>query len=219
MRVRIEWTYKKPKGPTTFFKSEEMKAAEAVLIAEDLIQTGRVKELQFLDTNDQSWSMKEMNKFLRGIQTEPHDAIVYFDGGFDLEEKVSGLGCVVYYAQNHKNYRLRTNAKVEGLKSNNEAEYAALHLALQELDLLGIRHQEVTFAGDSQVVINQLLDEWPVMEEELSKWADRIENKMDESGIRPSYSVLSRKKNKEADRLATQALQGVEVRSTIELEN
>lgn len=217
MQVRMEWTYHKKKGPTTVFTSDEMKATEALLIAEDLEKTGRVKELQFIDANDQTWTMKEMNKFLKGIQTEPHDATVYFDGGYDLDDRIAGLGCVVYYEQNHITYRLRTNAKVEGLRSNNEAEYAALHLALQELDLLGIHHQEAIFKGDSQVVINQLLDEWPVMEEELSKWADRIEEKMNSLGIHPTYKLLARKKNKEADRLATQALNGVDVRSTMEI--
>ena len=216
MNVRIEWIYKKPKGPSASFSSEEMKAAVALIVAEDLERTGRVKELHFVDINEQRWSQKEMKKFLKGIQTEPHHALVYFDGGYDLGDRRSGLGCVIYYEQNEKSYRLRVNSMVEQLTSNNEAEYAALHFALQELDALGVRQQDVKFVGDSQVVIKQLTDEWPVMEEELSNWADRVERKLDDLGVRPIYDVLSRKKNKEADRLATQALNGVDVRSTVE---
>ncbi|MBA2174430.1 reverse transcriptase-like protein [Halobacillus locisalis] len=218
MKVKIEWMYKKPKGPSVSFSSDEMNAPVALIVAEDLERTGRVKDLQFIDSNEQRWSMKEMKKFSKGIQKEPHNAFVYFDGGYDLGDRRSGLGCVIYYEQNQKSYRLRVNSMVEQLSSNNEAEYAALHFALQELDALGVRQQEVTFAGDSQVVIKQLTDEWPVMEEELSNWADRVENRVGDLGIRPIYEVLSRKKNKEADRLATQALNGVDIRSTVEYE-
>ncbi|MCA0969531.1 reverse transcriptase-like protein [Halobacillus litoralis] len=219
MQVRIEWVYKKKKGPSVTFFSEEMKAQAALLVAEDLEKTGRVKEIQFIDGDHQTWSVKEMKKFIEGIQTEPHDAVIYFDGGYDIGNHQAGLGAVIYYQQNHKTYRLRTNAGVDEMESNNEAEYAALHFALRELEQLGVQHQEVTIKGDSQVVINQLKDEWPVMEEGLSKWADRVENHMKMIGVRPSYELISRKQNKEADRLASQALEKVEVRSTKEIEN
>ena len=51
------------------------------------------------------------------------------------------------------------------LTSNNEAEYAALYLSLQELDLLNVHHLPVRFIGDSQVVINQMGGEWPTARE------------------------------------------------------
>jgi len=144
---------------------------------------------------------------------------VYFDGGFDLKTKKSGLGCVIYYDKNGKSFRLRKNATVEELDTNNEAEYAALHLGLQELKLLDVHHLSVTFVGDSMVVINQLNDEWPCYEAELSKWMDRIENELKRLGITPEYELVSRKKNREADQLASQALNDIEIMSTKEMEN
>ncbi|EGQ25579.1 ribonuclease H [Sporosarcina newyorkensis 2681] len=217
MKVLIEWTYRSPKGTETIFKSEEMPAAQAVLIASDLEKTGRAKQLVFIDQFDSSWTVKELKGYLKGIETEPHNVVIYFDGGFNWESKAAGLGCVIYYDQNGKSYRLRKNASVDGLTSNNEAEYAALHLCLQELEFLGIQRLPVQIIGDSRVVINHLSEEWPVIEQNLYSWADKIEAKMKSLGLQPQYELVSRKANGEADRLASQALAGVEILATSEM--
>ncbi|MCZ0702660.1 ribonuclease HI [Natronobacillus azotifigens] len=218
MNVSIEIIYQTLIGTETSFQSEEMRAAKALLIAEDFERTGRAKKILFIDQHQSNWTMKEMKKFLTEIETEPHDIKVYFDGGFDLKQKKSGLGAVIYYQQNKKLHRMRINATVDELKSNNEAEYAAFHLGLQELDKLGVRNQNVTFIGDSQVVINQLLGEWPCLDSELNNWADRIERKSEQLGITLDFEVIARKENKEADQLATQALSEVEIMSTVLLD-
>ncbi|WP_224654344.1 hypothetical protein, partial [Escherichia coli] len=85
--------------------------------------------------------------YLKGIETEPHNITVFCDGGFDLATKAAGIGCVIYYDQNGKSYRLRRNASVEELLSNNEAEYAALYFSLQELELLNVHDLSVRFVG------------------------------------------------------------------------
>ncbi|WP_077330075.1 reverse transcriptase-like protein [Virgibacillus siamensis] len=216
MNVRIKCTYSTPKGTEAVFYSEEMQAKKALLLAEDLEKTGRMKNVLFIDHTDYHWNMKEIRKQLEEIQTEPHEVSVFFDGGFDLKTKKSGLGCAIYYEQNGKAYRLRKNAIVDELQSNNEAEYAALHLGLQEIENLGVHRMIVTFAGDSRVVIHQLDGEWPCYEAELSSWADRIEEKMKRLGIDPEYEIVPRKQNREADQLATQALKGVEIESVVE---
>ncbi|MCP3026478.1 ribonuclease H family protein [Halobacillus sp. A5] len=217
MKVRIELLYKTPKRTETNFTSEVMPAGQAVLMAEDLEKTGRAKTITFIDEAERSWNLKELKQYMKGIETEPHNIKIYFDGGFDHASRRSGLGCVVYYEQNGKSLRLRKNAQVDELNSNNEAEYAALHLALKELELLGVHHLPVQVVGDSQVVINQLKGEWPCLESDLSDWADWIEDKMKEMGIQPEYALVSRKSNREADRLATQALQDIEITSTSEM--
>ena len=217
MKVRIELTYQTPKGLETAFTSDEMQVAKALLIVEDLEKTARVKQVMFIDNQDVTWTVKELKELMKGIETEPHNVTVYFDGGFDLNTKTSGLGCAIYYEQNDKSYRLRRNALVDEINTNNEAEYAAFHLGLKEIEMLGVHHLPVTFVGDSQVVINQLKGDWPCLEPELSRWADRIEQQLDRLGITPEYKLISRKKNREADQLATQALKQVEITSTIEL--
>ncbi|ARI77155.1 ribonuclease H family protein [Halobacillus mangrovi] len=219
MNVRIQFTYLTKKGSTTTFLSEEMPAERALIIAEDIDKTDRSKDLYFPDPHGYSWTVKELKKYMKGIQTEPHNITVYFDGGYDHNSRESGLGCAIYYDQNGKSHRLRRNAFVEELFSNNEAEYAALHLAIKELEIMQVQHMPVTFVGDSQVVINQLSGEWPCLEEELTKWADRIEGKLNELGIEPEFQLVSRKRNKEADKLASQALKNIEITSLIEIEN
>lgn len=218
MRITIEWIYKAKNGIETVFRSEEMPPAHALTIGEDLEKTGRAKKITFIDENDSTWMVKELKKYLKEMETEPHNVQVYFDGGFDLQTNHAGLGLAIYYEQNGKSYRLRRNAPASGLVSNNEAEYAALHLAIVELDLLDVHHQAVRFLGDSQVVINQMSGEWPAYEKELASWADRIDEKLNSLGITPEFELIPRKKNSEADRLATQALQGVGITGQIEIQ-
>ncbi|UJF27751.1 ribonuclease H family protein [Planococcus sp. 107-1] len=218
MEIRIEWSYKTAKGTEAFFRSEEFPAAHALLIAEDIQKTGRVKSLEFVDRFDSSWTLKELKAYLKGIETEPHNVNVYFDGGFDKETGRAGLGCVIYYEQSGKAYRLRKNVEVAELSSNNEAEYAALHMSVQELERLEVHHLPVVFRGDSNVVANQMSGEWPVYENDLSRWADRIEQSLNRLGIQAQYELIPRKANAEADRLAAQALRGIEISGTMELE-
>ena len=218
MKLTIEWTYKTPKGAMTVFRSEPMSALHALMIAEDMERTGRVKSMEILDEYDSTWMIKELKKYLKEMETEPHNVTVYFDGGFDIQTKGSGLGVVIYYEKDGKSYRLRRNAYVSELDSNNEAEYAAFHLSLVELELLDVHHQTVRFVGDSQVVINQLNGEWRAYEQNLASWADKIDAKLQQLGIKPEYELVPRKQNSEADRLATQAIHGTEITGEIELQ-
>lgn len=217
MKIRMEITYKTPKGTETGFISDDLNVGHAILIAEDLEKTGRLKNITFLDHYDTSWTLKELKKYIEGIQTEVHNVTFYFDGGYDHHTHQSGLGCAIYYEQNNKSYRLRKNASIHELGSNNEAEYAALHLGLKELETLAVHHLPVTIVGDSMVVINQLDGNWPCYEKQLVSWMDRIEDKISELGIKPTYKLISRKENQEADQLATQALKNIDITSTIRL--
>lgn len=218
MKITIEWTYKTKNGVETIFRSDELPPAHALTIGEDLEKTGRAKSITYIDQHHSTWMVKELKKYIQEMDTEPHNVRVYFDGGYDIQTSQAGLGIAIYYEQNGKNYRLRRNAPAVGLNSNNEAEYAALHLAIVELDLLDVHHQTVQFIGDSQVVINQMSGEWPAYEKELVSWADRIDIKLNELGISPEFELVPRKLNSEADRLATQALQGTDITGQIELQ-
>lgn len=218
MKILIEWVYRY-KGLETTFRSDELSPAHALSIGEELEKTGRTKNITFIDQYDSTWTTKELKKYLKEMETEPSNVTVYFDGGFDREHQYSGLGCVIYFEQNGKQYRIRKNLSQEGLFSNNEAEYAALYFCIEELELLGVHHQTVRFIGDSQVVINQMGGEWPVYEKNLASWADKVDDLLNRLGITPEYQLVSRDQNKEADQLATQALQDIEINGKIELED
>lgn len=217
MKITIEWTYKTPKGTEAVFRSEEMEPAKALLIVEDLEKTGRVKNMTLLDSYDSTWMVKELKKYVKEVAAEPHNITLYFDGGFDVQSRTAGLGCVIYYEKDGKSYRLRKNAAVSQLLSNNEAEYAALHFAIKELEFMRVHHMPIRIMGDSQVVINQLNGEWPAYEKDLAAWADRIDALLNDLGITPEYGLIPRKENAEADRLASQALEEIDIDATLEI--
>lgn len=215
--VWIEWKYKTTKNSEVLLTTETMPAKKALVIANDFMKTGRTKSLVFYDDQNNKWSQKEFEKLLIEVQEEPQSVEVYFDGGFEVNSKKTGTGIVIYYSKNNKEFRIRENRQLDELESNNEAEYAALWQAVLKLEELGVKNCKVKFKGDSQVVLNQLSGEWPCYEEEFSKWLDRIEDKFMKLGLSPTYTFISRKENKEADQLASQALQGIMISSHLNL--
>ncbi|WP_078554189.1 reverse transcriptase-like protein [Bacillus alkalicellulosilyticus] len=218
MNVTIKWDYLPVKGKEPLlFESKPIPVTTVIPIVNDIEKTGRVKELLFVDEQGSEWSKKEILKYLKGVEDEPHNITLTFDGGFEHTSNKAGLGITIHFTQNKTEFRIRKNQCIEGIQSNNEAEYAALWFGIQELENLGAHHIPVTIQGDSLVVINQLTEEWPCYEEELLSWIERIEKKVADLGFQVNYSSLSRKNNKEADHLASQALQGTEISSQIAL--
>lgn len=217
MKLQLEWVYVTPKKQEVVLTSEWVKPKAAMMLSNDFQSTGRVKRLIMTDETGSEWTKKQLEKYLKSLETEPHDFVTYFDGGFDIETNRAGLGIVMYFEQDGKKRRIRKNLFIEEIDTNNEAEYAAIWFLLNELQQLGVHHQPITIKGDSQVVLNQLSGEWPCYEENLSKWIDRIEQKVKEMGVQPSYVPISRKDNKEADELASQALAGTQIASEMEL--
>lgn len=211
MKYRLEWNYKLNGNDKVQFSSELVPGDVAIQIGEELEKTGKISDLYFYDEVGTSWILKEMKKLLTEIEEDPHDITVFFDGGFQKETNQAGIGTVIFFKQGKKNYRIRANERFDEMETNNEAEYAAFYFALNILEDLGVNHFSCEFKGDSQVVLKQLEGEWPCYEETLNGWLDRIEEKMKALGIKPKYTAISRKENKEADKLATQALEGKEI--------
>lgn len=211
MKYRLEWKYKLKNNEQVPCSADWVTGETALQMGEELEAAGKVSDLYFYDEKGTSWILKEMKKLLAEIEEDPHDIIVYFDGGFQKETNQAGLGAVIFFNQGKKKYRLRANERFDELETNNEAEYAALYYALNLLEDLGVSHLSCEFKGDSQVVLKQLEGEWPCYEDVLNRWLDRIEEKMKALDIHPKYTVIPRKDNKEADKLATQALEGKEI--------
>lgn len=217
MKLSIEWLYETAKNQQVTFRSEAIPAAHVAVLVEDMKKTGRMKSVTLTDEHDSTWTLKELKKYLTELETEPHQIVVYFDGGFNREQKIAGLGIVIYFVQNHKNYRLRMNQQAQYLTSNNEAEYAALYYAVEQLEELGAHHQSIEIYGDSQVVINEMNGEWAVTDTALTAWADKVEHKLHKLGLHAKYQYIERKLNDEADQLANQALQGKEIHAQSEV--
>ena len=82
MKITIEYTFDY-KGLSTIFHSDEVTVAHAISIAEQLEKTGRAKNITFTDQHDSTWSMKELKKYLKEMETEPSNVTVY-----DMTEKI-----------------------------------------------------------------------------------------------------------------------------------
>ncbi|WP_224146200.1 reverse transcriptase-like protein [Bacillus paralicheniformis] len=212
MKIKI-----KGSSPIPFTADEWIEMKEAVAAGRQLSQSPYVTELEFEDEKGSFWTLKELEKLKEELAAEPDEITVYFDGSYDKESQLAGLGIVIYYSLCGDRYRLRKNKSFR-LTTNNEAEYAALSEAVKELRDLGASRNSVVIKGDSLVVLNQLEGNWPCYDPVHSKWLDRIESELQKLKLTPTYIQISRKDNKEADQLAKKMLEHTIVESQIKLD-
>lgn len=217
MKYKLEWNYKLKGKEEISVSSDWIDGEIAILLGEDIEMSGKSKELIYYDETGTSWTLKEMKKLLTEIEEEPHDIIVFFDGGYNNTNQQSGLGAVVYYKQGKKKFRIRANEVFHELESNNEAEYAAMYFAVGLLEELGIGRMTCEFKGDAQGVLKQIAGEWPCYEETLSNWLDKIEEKIEALRIHATFTPIPRNDNKEAHKLAAQSLEGKRIHSKMQL--
>lgn len=217
MKVSIKWTYDRPKKPGAVFTSDLLEGEDALSITEDLEKSGRLKQVSFTDEIGSEWTLKELKKLLQKAAEDPKNVIVYFDGGYEKSTKAAGLGAVIYYEIGKTKWRLRVNRSIDELTSNNEAEYAALFEAVTQLEELGVRHQKTIFRGDAQGVLMQLSGEWPCYDAVLARWLDRTEAALAKIGVKAVCETVGRGENKEAHKLAAQALAGESIHGKINL--
>jgi ribonuclease HI len=217
MKYKCEWNYILKGKERIQLTSDFFTGDIAIQFGEELEKTGKANNLVFYDELGTSWTYKELKKLVTEIEEDPNEITVYFDGGFQKDTNQAGLGVVIFFKQGKKKYRIRANEKFDEMETNNEAEYAALYYGLTILEEMGVHHLPCEFKGDSQGVLKQLEGEWPCYEEVLNKWLDRIEEKMKFLGIVPRFTSIPRNENKEADRLASQALAGKEIFSKTQL--
>ena len=213
MKFKIKWEYENHKHIKTVFISEELEQDDVLAVADDLEKTGRVMSLEFIADTGRYWKKKDLKQLVRKIEAKPDETELYFDGGFDRETGRAGAGAVLYYRLGKERYRHRWNERFDHFISNNEAEYAALYFALQKLTGFPLAAKKVIIKGDSQGVLMQLAGEWPVYDERLNRWLDRIEHLIEQLKIAPSFVPVSRNENKEADHLARQAVNGIKIES------
>lgn len=207
----IEWVYRTVQGQQITFQSDFLPIADVLAIITDMQKTGRLHKLLLTDEYHSSWTVKELQRYIAELETEPANVELYFDGGFLKQQQLAGLGAVIYFVQNQQKMRLRVNRQATDLVSNNEAEYAALYEALKALEDLGVHHQAISVKGDAQIVISQMSGDWPIYEQELQRWAQKIDDICDRLKLQITYEHIERAHNGEADRLATQALEGTSI--------
>ncbi|WP_010172942.1 reverse transcriptase-like protein [Bacillus coahuilensis] len=181
MQLKIHYVFKSKNIQDVWFESSWMNNHSIVTMIDEIERTGRVQELKVIDELGHEWSKKEFFKLNRKLNEEPDDITIFFDGGWMKEEKRAGIGFVIYYQKSGEHFRIRQNGQLDFLEDNNEAEYAALFEALKIIEEIGVHSKKISIRGDSQVVLNQLVGEWPCFEDHYNRWLDRIEEKIKEN--------------------------------------
>jgi ribonuclease HI len=134
--------------------------------------------------------------------------IVYIDGGSRGNPGPAALGVVVC---NEKGEAVKRYSEYLGELTNNQAEYYALIFAFKKIKLLFGKkitsQQELEVRSDSELLVKQLKGEYKVLEPEIQKlFLEAWNLKLDFAKVR--VNLISRQKNKEADRLVNEALDG-----------
>ncbi len=132
--------------------------------------------------------------------------IIYTDGGSRGNPGPSGVGVVIYDSQGKI---LKEYSSDIGVRTNNEAEYEAVILALSKIKHLFGKEKskklEIEVRTDSQLIARQLRGEYKINEEKLFPLFIKIWNIKTGLG-EVSFVEVPREKNKEADRLANEAM-------------
>lgn len=126
--------------------------------------------------------------------------IVYTDGASRGNPGESGIGIAIKDNSNNTVHEIK---KYFPKLTNNQAEYKALIFALEYLIKNGIK--KAKFFTDSQLLANQINGRWKVKHpgiKILNKEARTFLIKLDSFDI----SYIPREENKQADRLANQAI-------------
>jgi ribonuclease HI len=138
--------------------------------------------------------------------------VIYTDGGSRGNPGPAGIGVVV---ESEKGEPIKKYSKAIGVKTNNEAEYEAVVFALQKIKhLFGkekAKNLEIEVRMDSQLIARQLKGEYKINEEKLFPLFIKIWNLRIELG-KISFKEIPREKNKEADALANEAMDGKETK-------
>jgi len=126
--------------------------------------------------------------------------LIFSDGGARGNPGPSGIGAVI---TDEAGVLLAEISEYLGFGTNNQAEYKALLSALKKAVELGL--EEVECRLDSELVVKQLNREYKVKNKELAPLFLEIHN-ISLSFKKISFTHIRREFNKEADRLANEAM-------------
>lgn len=138
--------------------------------------------------------------------------IVEADGGSRGNPGVAGYGALVRDAQT--NEVLAERAAPLGKQSNNVAEYTGLIEGLKAV----VEHEPtaaVTVRMDSKLVVEQMSGRWKIKHDDMKRLAAEaraLTKELAEAGGAVTYEWIPREKNKDADKLSNDGMDGLTVR-------
>jgi len=126
-------------------------------------------------------------------------AIIHFDGGARPPD--NGPAAIGYTVEVGGSTEQKEHNRI-GRATCNEAEYHALIQGLEAASEKGCLSVEVR--GDSQLIVNQVTDEWDTNEQHLRELRDRAQEVADEF---EQFEIqhIPREENREADELVEMA--------------
>lgn len=130
-----------------------------------------------------------------------HKIIIYTDGGARNNPGPAGAGAVII--DGAKTFEIK---KFLGSQTNNWAEYEAVALALQEAKKRGFAKREIEVRLDSQLVAEQLSNNYQVKEATLWPQYMKVHNLLVAHFPGAIFKYIPREENKEADRLVNEAI-------------
>jgi len=142
--------------------------------------------------------------------------IIYTDGGARGNPGPAGAGAVI---TSERGDVIKECKKSLGVMTNNEAEYEAVLLGLNELKKKfgkeKIKNFEMEVRMDSELVARQLSGEYQIKEEHLFPYFIKIWNFQVKDFPKIKFTHIPREKNKAADRLANDAIDDSVSRKTL----
>jgi len=134
--------------------------------------------------------------------------VIYTDGASRGNPGPAAIGVVI---QDENRRTVATISQCLGEATNNQAEYRAIIAGLERALALGATH--VVLYSDSELVVQQLSGKYRVKNEALKPLFQKV------GVLRTKFSSLAvsytpREKNKEADKLANQALDGKRIQDS-----
>jgi len=147
---------------------------------------------------------KEMLGAVLGrLKSNARELVIHVDGASRGNPGQAGCGIFIQDKDGRVVKRVR---KKLGLATNNVAEYTALVTALEQAALLGA--SSVTIFADSELMVKQIKGQYKVKNEGLRPLYSKAISLIDEFEKFRITHIL-RARNKDADRLANEAIDGV----------
>lgn len=125
--------------------------------------------------------------------------VVHTDGGSRGNPGPAAIGAVIAEA----GVVIHTISQTIGPATNNQAEYQAVHAALEWCQQQGAT--EVLVKADSELIVKQLRGEYKMKNKELAQWHIRIQSLIQQIG-HVTFTVIRREQNAAADTLVNRAL-------------
>ena len=127
---------------------------------------------------------------------------IYTDGGARNNPGPAGAGVVIF----DDSKKIAELKKYLGKQTNNWAEYEAVAFALAEAKKRGLATRSIEVRLDSQLVAEQLSNNYQVKEETLWPQYMKVHNLLVAHFGDVKFTYIPREKNKEADRLVNEAI-------------